>query len=256
MTRKRSQVQVLYRPFFCVLKKIAIINHRSYRESISNLLRFGYEVLLVHPYYMGRRNIDSHADLQVFVYFKRPIVVAPNVNISFLKRLWKFFSDNDIIIGSRFLKDTYPLDISYNAIIVGSYFFVNRKYIDPLLLSIGRKKFNLIPIHVNQGYIRCTSIPLDNYSIITEDKGILEKAKKLDLDILYLPSGTIEIDDYNYGFLPGASGVDNNFFFVNGDTKLYPYRRELESFLNRKGIKIVDLAPGKKIKDIGSILFT
>ena len=219
-----------------------------------NLLTFGYEVLLVGPYYMGRRGIDSHADLQIFVYFRRPIIIAPNIDISLLRRLQGYFP-KDIILGNKFLKDIYPFDIPYNAVVVGNYLFVNSKYMDPLLLDIGTEKFNFIPIHVNQGYIRCTTLPLDSYSIITEDRGILERAKELELDTLYLPPGNIDIDDYDYGFLLGASGVDDRFFFVNGDIRLYSYRRKLQEFLNQRDMKIINLAPGKRVKDIGSILF-
>jgi len=236
------------------LKKIAIINYRAYRESIESLLESGYKVILVKPFYGNRSYIASHADLQVFPFYRK-VVLAPNLSHFTLRQLVLFLkSSKDIVIGKSFIREGYPNEVFYNAIIVGKYLVGNLKYLDNVLIDMG-KRYGFSLVHVNQGYVRCTTIPIDANTVITEDLGIFKKLHSIGINVKFLQPGFVDIDGYNYGFLAGGSGIDNNVFYVNGDIDLYPYKRELENYLKRYRIKIKSLAPGKRPKDIGSILF-
>ncbi len=236
------------------LKRIAIINYKAYRESIYTLLEDGYRVILVGAFYGSRGSVASHADLQVFSLYKK-VVVAPNISKLTLRQLIFFLKgEKEIIFGDKFLKEGYPNEVSYNAISLDKYLIGNLKYLDPTLLEIG-KEYGFSFIHVNQGYVRCTSIPIGKNGVITEDIGIFKKLYNLGVKVKFFNPGYVDIDDYEYGFLAGASGIDNNIFYINGDVSLYPYKEDLIEYLRGYNIKIKNLALGKRIRDIGSILF-
>ncbi len=235
------------------LKKIAIINYKAYKKTIENLISKGYQVILTYPFFKGKSSISSHADLQVFP-FEEFVVVAPNISLKTLKPILRLYNKNNLLFGKNFLKDKYPFDVSYNAIVVNKYIFGNRKYIDPIIIDISKRK-NISFVHVNQGYVRCTTLPVGENTLITHDKGILKKAKKLGINTLYLDPGYVKLEEYSYGFLPGAVGIDNNIIYINGDIDLYPYRHKLQKFLEKNEIKIKSLSPGNEVEDIGSILF-
>ncbi len=237
------------------LKKIAIINYRAYRESIGNLLNSGYKVILVKPFYRNKSYIASHADLQIFTFYKKEVIIAPNLSSFTVRQLVLSLNHNkNIILGNSFLREGYPKEVFYNAIVVDKYLIGNLKYLDNTLIEIGRR-YGFSLVHVNQGYVRCTTIPIDKKTVITEDRGVSKKLRSIGINVKFLQPGFIDIDGYDYGFLAGSSGIDNNVFYVNGDIDLYPYKSELENYLKRYHIKIKSLAPGKRLKDIGSILF-
>ncbi len=253
MTRKRSQVQVLYRPLFYALKKVAIINYKAYRESVRRLIEKGYEVIFVDPYYGGEGATASHPDLQIFP-FNKGLIIAPNLSLFTLRKILKVFGEKRLSFGKRFLKEGYPDEVPYNAIIAREYLIGNLKFVDRSIVELS-EKFNIIPVHVNQGYVRCTTIYLKDSGIITEDIGIFKELKKLGLKPAFFEPGGVELEGYKYGFLPGASGIDENKFYINGDIAFYPWRNELEEYLGVYGIEVESLAPGRKVRDIGSIFF-
>lgn len=236
------------------LKKLVILSERAYRSTIENLQTYGYKVILSSVFYGGMGSLATHIDLQIFPYYKDFLVISPNISIHVLKSLLGYRLKKNFVFGYKFLKNGYPYDIPYNAIKIDKYLFANLKYVDPIILKIARL-YDLTPVHVNQGYVRCTTLPLKDSALITEDPGIYKKVKNLGLDVLYLPHGNIEIDDFSYGFLAGSSGVVNDIIYINGDIDTYIYKDKFLQFIKERGFRVMSLSPKRNLKDIGSIFF-
>ena len=107
---------------------------------------------------------------------------------------------------------------------------------------------------VNQGYAACSTLIIDETSIITADRGISEKAKSLGYDILLIPSGEIALEGYDYGFIGGCCGfIDKNTLAFTGTLGSLTYGHIIMEYLNAKNIKVIELTD-KHMKDIGGII--
>jgi len=98
----------------------------------------------------------------------------------------------------------------------------------------------------------CSTLIVDDNSIITADNGIHEKALNNKLNSLLISPGNIDLPDYNYGFIGGASGSDNESIFLTGSLENHKDKKKIEIFIKEQNKNIIYLS-SKKIIDIGSI---
>ncbi len=116
----------------------------------------------------------------------------------------------------------YPADIRYNAACTGKFFIHNLAFTAPELLSVVRAKAELgemTLVDVKQGYAKCSTLIVDERSIITYDRGIAEPCRKAGMDVLLISPGHVRLDGYNTGFIGGCSGRINARISINGKTK-------------------------------------
>ncbi len=106
-------------------------------------------------------------------------------------------------------------------------------------------------IDVKQGYANCSICQVDENSIITSDLGLAKTLEKYSLDVLKIEAGHIDLFDFNYGFIGGASGIylDKVVFF--GSISQHPDYLKIKKFIEKKGKKIVELS-SEKLRDYGS----
>ena len=147
----------------------------------------------------------------------------------------------------------YPKDIPCNAACTGKYFIHNLNYTSGKLLQAA-KDMHMELIHVRQGYTKCSTIIVDEQSIITYDKGIARACSKYpDLSVLLVTSGFVHLEGYDTGFIGGCSGrVDNEIIF-NGDLSSHPDFIPICQFIEARGLT-VRYFPQYPLTDIGSIL--
>ncbi len=156
--------------------------------------------------------------------------------------------------GSSSLKRDYPYDIAYNAACTGRYFIHNLRYTDPVLLSFARSS-GMKLVDVRQGYAKCSTVIVDEDSIITYDRGLAESCRKAGMDVLTVSPGHVLLPGYDTGFIGGASGCIGDTVYFNGDLTAHPDSEAIISFIEKCGLK-VRWFTGRPLTDIGSILYT
>ena len=150
------------------------------------------------------------------------------------------------------LTHDYPGHAIYNGCSTGKYFIHNLKITDDKLLE-EVKASGLIPIHVAQGYAKCSCIVVDENSIITADRGIAKAATSAGLDVLVIKPGQVVLDGYPYGFIGGTSGKVENTILFNGDISSHSDYLAIKDFIESRNLKL-KYFEDYPLTDIGSIL--
>ena len=92
-------------------------------------------------------------------------------------------------------------------------------------------------IDVKQGYARCSVCLLGTKGAITADGGIGAVLRKLDVEVLEIQSGGIELCGYNYGFIGGASLVVDKTAVFFGNVEDHPDGKKILDFVRSKGFE-------------------
>ena len=145
----------------------------------------------------------------------------------------------------------YPHDIPFNAACTGRYFVHNLKYTAPELLEAA-KEMGMTLVNVKQGYAKCSTVVVDEDSIITYDMGIAAACSKAGMDVLTVEPGHVLLSGYNTGFIGGASGRVGDSVYFNGDLTAHPDHSRIIEFIESKGLNVISF-PGWPLTDIGSI---
>ena len=146
----------------------------------------------------------------------------------------------------------YPGHAIYNGCSTGKYFIHNLKITDSSLLEEVESQ-GQIPVHVAQGYAKCSCIVVDENSIITADMGIAKAATSAGLDVLVIKPGQVALDGYPYGFIGGASGKLGNTIIFNGDLSAHSDYLAIKDFIESRGLEIKYFEE-YPLTDIGSII--
>ena len=166
-------------------------------------------------------------------------------------------SDDSEII-SYFMQDEtrlspeYPEDIPFNAACTGKYFIHNLKYTAPVLLKRA-EELGLEMVNVRQGYAKCSTVIVDEYSVITYDRGLGKACTEAGMNVLLITPGHILLPGYDTGFIGGASGRIGDTVIFNGDLSAHPDSDRIIRFIEEKGLKI-KWFPEWPLTDIGSII--
>jgi len=147
----------------------------------------------------------------------------------------------------------YPDEAAFNGACTGKYFIHNLKITHPKLLSAA-KNMGMTLIHTPQGYAKCSTVILDERSIITYDQGIAKACSTIyDLDVLLVSPGHVLLPGYHTGFIGGCSGRIGNEVIFNGDLSAHPDFKEIRNFIEIRGLHCVWFKD-YPLTDIGSIL--
>lgn len=196
-------------------------------------------------------SIGYHPDICVFYLGDGRIIVEPKVYEEY-KSMLKGYGFK-VLKGEREVKEKYPYNVHYNVAIVGEYAIHNFKYTDPTILRYIEEN-NLKKINIKQGYAKCSICIVDDKSIITSDEGIYNSLKETDIDCLLIRSGHIKLENMNYGFIGGCTGlISKNKIAFCGDVTNHPDYESIKEFLKSKNKEIVILSK-EKLLDLGSII--
>jgi len=193
--------------------------------------------------------ISSHPDI---FCCKTPetLIVAPDFNFEILK----IFEEKNLnyVLGDKKLSKIYPHTAYYNAVVTPNYLIHNLQITD---ISIQNQSKKLTKIHVNQGYVRCNLIALDNNFFITSDKGIYNELHSLNPNkVFYVNPKSIILPNFKHGFFGGCCGYHNKTLFILGNIKYLPENYELSKFIENSGNCIVNLCE-QQLFDGGGIFF-
>ncbi|MBE7023215.1 MAG: hypothetical protein E7412_01980 [Ruminococcaceae bacterium] len=197
------------------------------------------------------RPVNSHPDMQIHFFDYKTAVAAPCVFDYYRKNLP---ANINILKGERNPDRTYPGDCAYNVAKLGKKIVGNFQYVEPVIKKLYRDAgFEFI--NTKQGYTKCNMCIIDDNSVITEDKGLAKVLMEHSIDVIEIPSGTVELQYFDNGFIGGASGFlmpETIGFF--GNICKNPYYEKIFSFIKKKNVDIICLLQ-TNIKDFGSILY-
>lgn len=229
---------------------ICFIDYRATDEEINNLKKYNLTVIKIPKCNKVYKAIDGHVDIQLNILDKnkRTVIVHKDMPHNFLNELSKY--KINYILSEASLSSKYPEDIILNALILDSIFIHNLKYTDKKLLSFQKSKKIL---NVNQGYTKCSVLPIRNDAFITTDTGIYNALKEIDMDVLLLPPGDILLPPLNYGFIGGIGGlIDSDKLAIFGELEYYTFGNEIYKFLYKHNVEPISLKKGR-LTDRGSL---
>ncbi len=191
--------------------------------------------------------INTHPDL-VMTIIDDTLVIDENAN----KKIFEQLDALDIpyVIGNSRLASFYPMDIAYNAVVTKDFFLHNLEYTNSLLLQHS-KNTNKTVIPVKQGYTKCSTVVVNDTTLITSDLGIYNAAKD-HMNILLIEAGAVILEGYDYGFLGGCSACFEDTIVFHGDLSKHPDYLKIKAFVEaaQKNLVYFEEFP---LTDIGSI---
>lgn len=169
----------------------------------------------------------------------------------------KLGASDDAEVFSCFAQNTvpgsvYPHDIAFNAACTGRFLIHNLSYTDPALLRRA-EELGMTLVNVRQGYTKCSTIVVDEDSVITYDRGIAAPCRAAGLDVLTVSPGHVLLPGYDTGFIGGASGRVGSTVVFNGDLTAHPDFPSIVRFIEERGLE-VKWFEDWPLTDIGSIL--
>ena len=226
--------------------KYVIVAENFPEDSAEKLKKYG-EVVRTRANKNILKGLDTHPDILVHPLPKGELVVDRE-NLEYYK---KIFPDKKILSSHLKLSKKYPKDIPLNAFTFKNYFIHNLKYTDKVLLDY-YKNSGYQMIDIKQGYTKCSCLVTDDF-IITSDGGIYESLKDF-IPIYKIKHGEIRLQNFNYGFIGGASGALDKKIFFTGDLSHHSSHEEILKIIKKYDYEI-EILSKDPIEDFGSIYF-
>ena len=231
---------------------LAVTNHTFPKDAEVSLLRFGHHTLRLPPHPALPAPVASHPDMLLFFAPEAIFCTKSYCEIAKneLKDISLHYGAPIRCIDAEYGCE-YPRDVFLNALPLGSKLFCNTKTVAKELLALGFSIF-----HVNQGYTKCSALPLGARALITADDSITARAKEDGIDVLQIQAGHISLCGYDYGFIGGCASftpktqIDSVFF--TGDLSKHPDGKIIESFCQKHGYRTQSLT-NTPLCDTGTI---
>ncbi len=207
--------------------------------------------LSLMPYSSLDTPVQSHADMLVFIMEGKIFTYK-----EYYEQNKKVFDEAkkegyELVFVSKICGREYPNDIALNVLRVGKLLFSNLKHTAVEILEYaGECDYRLV--NVKQGYSACSTLVLNESTIITADKSIYDASLRNGIDALLVESGGITLEGYDYGFIGGASFViDKNVYFL-GEIKNHPSYEKIKDKIKSVGMEIFEIMSGN-VCDFGGI---
>ena len=230
---------------------ICFVDYRISNEELASLEKLNFTVIKIPKSTLVYPAIDGHVDIQLNILEQNSKTVIINKDLP--QNFKDLLCQNNInfIESSKSLKKKYPGNVFLNSLILKNYYIHNLKYSDPNILPFIKNKE---VINVNQGYTKCSVLPVNEKALITNDPGIYTKLSEYDFDILLLPYGDISLTGFEYGFIGGVGGmISENEMAFFGSLDFYKYGQQVKDFLAKYNVSPIYLRNGELI-DRGSLL--
>jgi len=228
------------------------VNNCIEMDMKNKLIESGVELIEIPNCEKLHPAVSGHPDMQLVHISENVLVCHPDFPEELVNSLKK--RGFEVYFGDTVLSDQYPLDIAYNVAIMGKAAFHNTKYTGPVIKKLlHRHAIRLY--HVNQGYTKCSVLPVTPESIITADCAIAEAAKGAGFDALLIPpQRSIQLPGFDYGFIGGTAGFINKRKLVfAGNIEHLESKSVIMRFLKKYGVGWINLLE-EKIIDYGGFL--
>ena len=232
---------------------VAIIDGRADKSIISALEAFADKVFTLPSFPALSEPVSAHADMLIWCYGKTvftyadyralaPEIFAKLENLGYSVRT---ISQNP----SR----EYPRDVALNCATLGKNIIANAKYCADEIKA-HTEQHGITLLHTNQGYAKCSTVAVADNSIITSDASIAAAAHENGIDTLTVRCGGVSLPPYEYGFIGGASGSDEQSVFFCGNIDEHPDADNIRAFCQKHQKQIVCLS-SLPLADVGTVMF-
>ncbi len=221
---------------------LAVTNHTFPKEAEEALARLGHRTLRLPPHPNLPHPVASHPDMLLF--FAPDAIFCTKSYYEIVTRELEEIASvygTPIRLIEKEYGNEYPCDVLLNALPFGKRLFCNTRTVAEELLTL-----DFTPCHVNQGYTKCSTLPLGNDALITADTSIATFARKCGIDVLQICEAHIALSGYDYGFIGGCAsfaprGGVNTVFFC-GDISQHPDYNQINDFCQTHGYSIKNLS--------------
>ncbi len=231
-----------------------ITDHKICAESIAVLENNGFEPILLPPAEYLSEAVASHTDMLIFMGFGRLFCHRDyyESNSALTDRIVSL-SGLELTLSDEPTGEKYPLDVLFNACIVGKRLICNEKTVSKLILDAAQGSGCEI-IGVSQGYTKCSVTVVSDNAIITADKTIAAACRAVGIDVLTVSEGHISLPPYNFGFIGGASGYHGDKVYFCGSLDSHPDGKRIREFCKKHKKTAISLTDGE-LQDVGSLFF-
>ncbi len=235
------------------MKKHLLLHHQAAERFGERLRAYGFTAVPLPSEPRLNPIVASHADTLIFDGLSAPIL-----NEAYAQKLPSAVREKCVTVSASPM-GAYPTDAVFNAALIGGCLYGRLASLSPVVreeaLSMGLRL-----VDVRQGYARCSTLLLPSrQGAITADEGIASAMEANGVQILRISQGSIALDGCDYGFIGGASFVDDSlsccslhakptvYFF--GELNRHPDNARIRDFIEARGYDIVCL--GGALTDFG-----
>ncbi|MBQ9806223.1 MAG: hypothetical protein IJW49_06945 [Clostridia bacterium] len=210
---------------------LAVIDSRMPPKACEALKKMGYEPCPLPPHPLLDEPVSAHPDMLLFFAPDAVYCTAEYARLAkdFLGRI-ALQTKRKLRLIDREQRKDYPHDILFNAAAVGKYLFCLSAHTAPEILHT--EQYTIAP--VKQGYAKCSTLPIGDNALITEDPSIASAASARGLDVLKVTPCAVNLPGYSTGFLGGASSYSpyktTEEILFCGDLDLHPDAAAIRKF--------------------------
>lgn len=212
-----------------------LISNKISNKISDSLVKHGFNVILLPDYGRLDKPVMSHADMLVYKVSENQLITYKEYYE--VNRMIFDSIDCHVYVSDITPDKEYPKDISLNALKLGKVVF-GREACIAKEICLNTEKI----INVKQGYARCSCLQVTDNFVITADQSLLLALENEGINVLKISSGHIEIEQYDYGFIGGASFVSGDTVYFFGDINKHPDGNLITHVINSQNIKICCLS--------------
>ena len=192
--------------------------------------------------------VATHPDMSLFKY-DEVTLIASRESFDYYSEIFKATKIKVINANEDPLKK-YPGDVKFNALRVGEHLICKKDVCAEAIVSrFDQSKI----INSSQGYVKCSVIDIGGEYFVSDDKYLHEIIKNLGYKSMLLDKGLVNIKDYDYGFIGGASGYARDMIFLTGHIKDEANRIRIEEFAREINKELIYLTE-YDIFDVGTLM--
>lgn len=227
-----------------------VIIGSDYNKEIYNKLeKLGVEPIFTAKSTNVRQGIQNHADL-VYCPLNTDYCLISKEHSELQKKLLSFGYKSEFI--DEDLGYNYPDDVWLNCVVIGNHIFYNSDTVSRKIREFV-KKSDLTEVTVRQGYTKCSIAVVSAHAFITDDISIGSRGAEFGFDTLIINKGDIKLQNFNYGFIGGATGkISEDKMLFTGKLENLSDCVRIKKFLYKHNVEPIELTNGT-MEDIGSI---
>ena len=231
-----------------------ITDRRTSTEVISVLEKYGFDPILLPSADYLSAPVASHTDMLIFMGLGRLFCHRKyyECNRDIIERIQEI-AELELNLSDEPTGEKYPLDVLFNACLVGKRLICNEKAVSKLILEAARGSDCEI-ISVTQGYTKCSVTVVSDNAIITADKAIASACRGAGIDVLTVREGHISLPPYDFGFIGGASGLFEDKVYFCGLIDSHPDGERIKKFCEKHQKTAISLTD-RELQDTGSLFF-
>ena len=223
-----------------------LLNENAYQKYQNVLSGFGFDPIALPRDSRLNQTVAAHADTLIFSDGSMHIVNREYA--AFLPgEVHYFMTETD-----EYLHGNYPNDTAFNALRIGHYLFARRSSLSAAVRNYADES-GLSLVNVNQGYARCSVLPLTSArAAITADEGMAKAMEGVGIEVLRISAGHIALEGCAYGFIGGASFVweprnccsvsrFGRYVYFFGSLRYHPDGERISDFIRSHGYEIISL---------------